>query len=128
MLELVKSGVTPKNTHTQVAKSTLSWLLYTCYYSSSYMSMIFQSHSPICQILSEESQADLVAHFILPMACWGFLGVMGLLPKSFIFNKMFHCQPSSYWGTTILGNPHVDLCDLSRNIQNIFRIVMNCCL
>ena len=31
---------------------------------------------------------------------WGYPQIMN-------FNRIFHCKPSSYWGTTIVGNLHI---------------------
>ena len=33
------------------------------------------------------------------------------IPKSFMFICLFLCKPSSFWGTTIYGNPHLILCN-----------------
>ena len=38
---------------------------------------------------------------------------------SILYNRIFHCKPSSYWGTPIFGNPHLDC----RNGETIHVVV-----
>ena len=61
-----------------------------------------QNISVSCLVSSMISQWNPINYleFIGGFLKWGYLQIIH-------FNRSFHCKPSSYWSTTILGNHHM---------------------